>query len=552
MDRFRPTAKPATLSRRLALGGGIATFLIGATLGAAQAQDSGTRVPELLLIGWTPAADPIRFEAGDLFANDMLQYLGVEVRHLPLESEAKPPYYRKDTDYAFSFTLTGLAARPWRVDPDEILSPLHSRNISDGGGNDWAYSNPEFDRLADAQRAEFDPEKRRDLVMQAQKVMYDDVAALNLYSIKIIGLHNKERFSGFVPMYGTGAFNFWNAMEMEPLTADRDLRVANVGEPGTLNVVSSSLGEMEILQQVFDTLVRIRPDGSTVPWMAETIESPTPTSFRITLKDGLTFHDGEKLTADDIAFTFDYYKQHGQPRLNPYLKGIVSVTAESDTVVVFELTQPTASFLTVVLGQSFILPKHIWENVADPQARGVIENPELMIGSGPFVYQSWRRGEDIYVKAFENYFQPAKISGIRHIAYANNDAAFVGMRTGSADITGRPVLPDQAKEAEGFPFLEISRPDDISARYVAFNHRRAPVSDPAFRKAIAHMFRYDYIVDTLLAGEGSVWNTGLITPGNKYYSNADLAPFTFDPEMAKKILTDAGYTWDADGRLLFP
>ena len=126
------------------------------------------------------------------------------------------------------------------------------------------------------------------------------------------------------------------------------------------------------------------------------------------------------------------------------------------------------------------------------------------------------------------------------------------MRTASADITGRPVLPDQAKEAEGFPFLAISRPDDISARYVAFNHRRAPVSNVAFRKAIAHMFRYDYIVDTLLGGEGSVWNTGLIAPGNKFYANADLPTYTFDPELAKKILADAGYTWDAEGRLLFP
>ncbi len=476
----------------------------------------------------------------------MKQYLGVDIRHLPLESPAKPPYYRSDTDYAFSFTITGLAARPWRVDPDEVLSPLHS------GDNDWAYANPEFDKLVEAQRSEFDAARRRDLVFEAQKVLYDDVGVLNLYSIRVIGLHNKERFSDFVPMYGTGAFNFWNALEMKPLTGDRDLRVANVGEPGSLNVVSSSLGELEILQQVFDTIVRIRPNGETVSWMATKIENPTPSSFRITLRDDLSFHDGVPLTAADIAFTFDYYKKNGQPRLNPYLKSILKVEAESDHVVRFDLDSPSASFLTVILGQSFILPKHIWEKVTDPQTRGVIENPELMIGSGPFVYDSWRRGEDIYVKAYDKYFQQPHVSGIRHIAYANNDAAFVAMRTAAADITGRPVLPDQAKEAEGFPFLEISRPDDISARYVAFNHRRAPMNDVAFRRAVAHIYRYEYIVDTLLAGEGSMWNVSLITPGNSYYANTNLPQFTFDPDMAKKILADAGYKWDADGQLLFP
>jgi peptide/nickel transport system substrate-binding protein len=551
MNDLQRTTRRTGISRRTAVKGGLATMLMGAATPFAAAQTKGTPVPELLMIGWTPGADAIRFEIGELFVNDMRQYLGVEVRHLPLESEAKPPYYRADTKYAFSFTLTGLAARPWRVDPDEILSPLHSRNIRDGGGNEWAYSNPEFDKLVDAQASELDPARRRELVLEAQRVLYDDVGVLNLYSIRVIGLHNKARFSGFVPMYGTGAFNFWNAMEMKPLTNDRDMRVANVGDPGTLNVVSSSLGELEILQQIFDTIVRIRPDGSTVNWMAASIDNPTPSSFRVTLRDDLFFHDGKPLTAEDVAFTFRYYKQYGQPRLNPYLRSITAVIAESERVVRFDLASPSASFLTVVLGQSFILPKHVWEKVTDPQTRGVLENPQLMIGSGPFVFSSWRRGQDIYAKTFDKYFKPPAISGVRHIAYANNDAAFVAMRSGTADITGRPVLPDQAKEAEAFPFLQISRPDDISSRYVAFNHRRAPMNDVAFRRAVAHIFRYDYIVDTLLAGEGSLWSTSLITPGNRYYVNDKLKQFTFDPKLAKSILADADYTWDSSGRLLF-
>lgn len=519
---------------------------------AAFAQEMGEKVPELLLINFTLDADPVRYEVGELFTNDMKQYLGVDIRHLPLQSEAKAPYYRSETDYAFSFSITGLAARPWTVDPDETLGRFHSRNIYDGGTNQWGYNDPKFDALVDAQNSELDPVKRRALVFDAQRVMYEDVGALNLYAIQIIGLYNKDLFTNFVPMYGTGAFNFWNAIELEPLTDQRILRVANVGEPGSLNVVQSSLGELEILQQVFDTLVRIRPDGSTVPWMVTDIQNPDNRTYLMTLRDDLRWHDGQRLTAEDVAFTFAYYKEKGQPRLNGPLEQVESVEAVDEHTVKFVLSEPSASFLTAVLGQSFILPQHIWQDVAEPLTASVIEHPELMVGSGPFKYEYWRLGEEIYVSAVPDYFAPAKIEGIRHIAYADNDAAFVAMRTQRADITSRPVLPDQAKEAESLPFLAISRPVDISARYMAFNFRRPPTSDVAFRRAVAHMIRYDYIVNTLLAGDGSNWNTGLITPGNTAWANTELEPFTFDPDRARAILTEAGYTWDQDGNLHLP
>ncbi len=537
--------------RTLAIAWGLlATVAMGQA--QAQAPAAGEKVPELLLIGWTLSADPVRYEIGEMFVNDMKRYLGVDVRHLTLESEAKEPYYRSETDYAFSFSITGLAARPWTVDPDETLGRFHSRNIYDGGTNQWGYNSPEFDALIDAQKTELDVERRRQLVYDAQRVMYEDVGALNLYAIQIVGLYNQDLFTNFVPMYGTGAFNFWNAIELEPLTDQRVLRVANVGEPGSLNVVQSSLGELEILQQIFDTLVRINPQGETVPWMVTDIQSPDPQTFVMTLRDDLEWHDGVPLTAEDVVFTFDYYKEKGQPRLDGPLRQIASVEALDERTVKFTLNAPSASFLTVVLGQAFILPKHIWENVAEPHTLSVIEHPELMIGSGPFKYEHWRLGEEIYVSAVKDYFAPPKIDGIRHIAYADNDAAFVAMRTQNADITSRPVLPDQAKEAENFPFLAISRPVDISARYMAFNFRRPPTSDVAFRRAVAYMIRYDYIVDTLLAGDGSNWNTGLITPGNSAWANTDLEQFTFDPEKARAILEEAGYTWDAEGNLHFP
>jgi len=514
-------------------------------------QELGELVPPLLMLGWSIEQDPARHEIGMMIARDMEEFLGVEVEHRPVEGSWSP-YFTAETDYEADFCVTGHAGRPWRIDPDTLLSRYHSDNIYDGGTNRYAYSNPEYDELVEKQRAEFDVDKRRELVWQAQEVMHEDAVVVNIYAQEMVGVYNKDLFTGIVPMFGQGLFNFWNTLELEPKTDQTILRVATIVEPQSMNVVASRLGELEILQQVFDTLTRIKPDGSTVNWAAANITNPDLTTFRIELRPDMTWHDGMPVTAEDVKFTFDYYKEKGQPRLEGLLEQLVSVEIVDDLTVDFNLESPSTAFTTTVLGQSFLIPKHIWENIESPHELSVTENPDIMIGSGPFVFEHWRRGEDIELKAFTDYFQPPKVDGLRHILYSTHDAALLDFLAGKVDISQWQVLPEHAAEAEQAAHLEVVRTPDIAARHIAFNVRRPPMSDKSFRQAVAYIIRYDHVSEVIYGGYSQPWTPPLITIGNPFWANTELEHYTFDPDRAKQILMEAGYGWDDEGRLHFP
>jgi len=346
--------------------------------------------------------------------------------------------------------------------------------------------------------------------------------------------------------------NFWCALEMEPLTDQRILRVATIVEFNHMNVLLSTLGELEKLQLLFDTLVRITPEGTVVEWAAESLEYQDPTTLRVKLRPGMKWHDGEPVTAEDVKFTFDYYVEKQQPRLTSVLGIIDSVEVVDDLTADFILTQPSANFQMTVLGQSFLIPKHVWENIEDPNEVNEITHPEIMIASGPFIYKHWRRGEELEMVANPDHFNPPKIDGVRHIMYGNHEAAFLGFETANADISEWLVLPDYAARAEELPHLEVVTVPDIYAAFIAFQTRRAPMSDINFRKAMVHMVRYDYISDVIYGGYAQPCNT-IVTIGNRFWHNPNVANvYEFNPEKAKQILIDAGYGWDEEGRLRMP
>jgi peptide/nickel transport system substrate-binding protein len=266
----------------------------------------------------------------------------------------------------------------------------------------------------------------------------------------------------------------------------------------------------------------------------------------------LKWHDGRPVTAEDVKFTFDYYKEKGQPRLNKELRQLKSVEIFDNLTVDFKLTAPSAPFRTNLLGQSFLIPKHIWKDIENPQKASIIQNPELMTGSGPFIFQHWRRGEEIKLNANKDYFQTPKVDGIIHVIYSNHESAFFDFEKGKVDISQWQVLPEHANQADQLPHLEVVREKDIAARFLAMNIRKPPLDDINFRRALAHMIRYDHIVNVIFAGLAEISTTSIITSGNKFWHNPNLKEYEFDPELAKQILKEAGYGWDEKGRLHHP
>src|SRR5699024_1365598 len=192
-------------------------------------------------------------------------------------------------------------------------------------------------------------------------------------------------------MPGEGIFSEWMPVSAIPLTDDKQLRIGSAQDIDTLNpVTANSVYDWRNLRLVYDKLVRLSPEMEPVPAAATDWDVIDETTVEFTLRKGMVFHDGEKVDAEDIIFSFDCMDKWNDGYLQSFLDPIKEVEIMDQYNVRFHLEEPYAPLLTAALTQIPILPKHIWENIeGDPT-----DHPNLdPIGSGPFVFDYWRRGE---------------------------------------------------------------------------------------------------------------------------------------------------------------
>jgi peptide/nickel transport system substrate-binding protein len=504
----------------------------------------------------SPEENPLVYEASLLMV-DAWEELGFTVRAVPRPFHVHNVTTR-ESPWPFNVVFFTWGSRPERLDPNTFLFlPFHSSQAASGGENRIGFTNPEYDRLVDLQARTMTFEDRRDLVFRAQEILAE-AAVMNVYWFRDeVNIYNRDRFTGFIEMPGEGLNNEWNPMVVEPLTADGILRIAETEEPDQMNPLAfTSTAGVMFARNVFDRLARIGPDGEPKPHMAERWDVISDTVIDIHLRPGMKWHDGEDVTAADVAFTFSYLKEWPVPFFNPWVNPIASVEATGPLSARFELNAPFAPFFAGTLGQLFIIPKHIWETL--PQSAGLDhpdqwDDPRAAIGSGPFRLEHWRRGEEALLLRHEGYFMEPKIEGLLYIYYATADAVVGGLELRQVDMHRTPLDPGQLDRLAAMNHLEQIRVPSIGFSYFAFNIRTPPFDDHAVRQALMHSVDYDLLIDTLLQGKGVAGGPGKVfTPVNTAYDNPNIEVPPFDLATARRLLEEAGYRYDARGRLHYP
>lgn len=518
-------------------------------------EEVGELVPELSLMTSLPEENQISYEAaGDM--SDVWKELGMEVVFEPIDFNAKSDRLRSDNQDFDAFTH-GWSGRIDRIDPDMyIYSIFHSAFAGPGGNNFTGYMEEEYDRLAEAQRVEMDVDARREIIFEAQEMLADDAPMIPIFARDLVHAYNNERFDNITVMAGEGIFNEWMPMEVEPLTDDKILRIASIQDLNSLNpFAATTVYEWRNLRLIYDKLVRLSPAAEPVPAAAESWDILDDTTVQVTLRDGMTFHDGEPVTVKDVKFSYDYFIEYEAGYFISFLEPIESTEIIDDNIVQFNLKESYAPFINVTLAQIPILPMHIWENIVEEE--GVAHPEELTndeaIGSGPFVLEEWRRGEDLRTTTFEDFYLDIAIDGYTYDIYGQDEAVMTALETNTADVNAEEFIPANIEKSQEISHLTVEQVPDIGYQYLSFNARRAPFSDKAFRQALAHTIDYDTIIDVYLDGYGLKGGSGLvINSANEFWHNPDVERPDYDPERAREILAEAGYTWDDDGRLRMP
>lgn len=509
----------------------------------------GTLIPPIEILTTTEAYDPIRYEAGFMIAEEW-EKMGFTVSVRPLEFSTLLARVGDEQD--FDVHILGWSGRVERLDPQHFLQTLYGEQIELGGMNRGGYVNPIYDALFVAQSREFDSEVRRQLVLELQEVYTRDNPLDVLFYRDEVNAFNNTTFTNYVVMAGEALYNEWTPLNIVPLTDKKVLTIGTPQEPDSINpLVSTSVWGWKFMRMTYDKLVRLSPDIEPIPWAAEEIISVDEVTLDIILRSGMTFHDGMPVTVEDVKFTFDYYIEHDFAYFRSFFYMIEEVEILADNHVRFKLEEPYAPFVTVTLTQIPILPKHIWEDIESPTDLTPAQIPT--VGSGPFKFDRYDRGEYKRILTFEDHFaaDDINIDAVEYIIYADSEGVFTGLITGEIDMTAWRLEPGQIPLAEREDHVTVVNVPDFGYYYLTYNLRREPFGNTELRQALSHLIDKNTIIDVLLEGRGEV-GTSVIAPINAYWHNPDVVRYGYNPEIARKILEEAGYRWDAQGRIMYP
>ena len=339
------------------------------------------------------------------------------------------------------------------------------------------------------------------------------------------------------------------------------VRIGWSGSPDSLNPGNGLLSEAYTLYElVFDTPIGVNNDGAYEAELAtDWSVSDDGLTWTMNLVEGATFHDGSPLTADDVKFTLELYRDTADfPYLPSYGDVFESIDAPSPTQIVIHLSSAVGNF-EARMAFMYILPKHIWETIDDPVA---FQNEE-MIGSGPFALVTHVQNESVTLEAFDTYWKGRpNIDGVIFQTISNPDARVAALTNGQVDlITEFPATAiTTLQDAEN---VEVYIADTFpgSLRDVFFNQvlpENCPpddgvctghpaLLDVAVRRALATAMDKQQIIDVTQLGLAAPGLT-LTPPGLGDYYASEVADYAFSIDAANQLLDDAGYLdTDDDG-----
>lgn len=275
------------------------------------------------------------------------------------------------------------------------------------------------------------------------------------------------------------------------------------------------------MRMYYDKLIRLSPDIEPIPWAAESVDAVDDVTIEVVLRDGMTFHDGEPVTVEDVKFSYEYNMEQDFGYFRPFYEPLEEVKIIDDNTLHFVLKEPSSFFITVTLSQIPILPKHLWEDIEEASDLAPHEIPT--VGSGPMKFDRYDRGEYKRLVVYEDYFKADEIDieAIDFVIYADAEGTYTGMVTQEVDMTAWRLEPSHIPMAEDEDHLTVVSVPDFGYYHMTYNLQLPALDDVDFRRAIAHAIPHETIVDVLLDGRGERGNS-VIAPVNTFWHNPDV------------------------------
>lgn len=323
------------------------------------------------------------------------------------------------------------------------------------------------------------------------------------------------------------------------------LRLAITQDEGTLTPYSYQTGYpgYELMTLIYDTLFLMDESLTPQPWLAESVEvSEDGLTYTVTLKEGVAWQDGEVLTADDVAFTIQYFKDNLLGRFTTNSNKVASAEVTDERTAVLTLAAPDATFTQTALADIPILPEHLWADVTEPDT---VAEP---VGSGPYMLEEYRADQFYRLVENPNFWGPAPtFDEIIAPIIRDQTATFQALQTGEIDAAVRNVPPELVERFSSSSDISVAQGSGFASTILIMDVTQGPLADPGVRQVIAGLIDYNQLIETLLLGYATAGTPGFLHPDNPF-ANPETAEYTaLSPEEARARLEELGYSAGSDG-----
>lgn len=291
-----------------------------------------------------------------------------------------------------------------------------------------------------------------------------------------------------------------------------------------------------VIEQVYSTLMSLDPDAQPYLDLATGYEmSEDGKAYTFTLREGVKFHDGSDLTAEDVKFTFDRIRAEDSGySYKSQLETIDSIEVLDPLTVRFNLTEPTGPFLVyMAFPGSSIVPKALIESGHDLNSQPV--------GSGPFVFESYAPRSMVKFTRNENFYEEGKpyVDALEMHLIPDVTALTNAIVSGTINFSNE-IPPKDWSMVTSTPGLTGAALDGSRFFWLLPNNTREPLDQPVVRQAIAHAIDRDALVRGAFFGQAKPTTGGVIPDWNWAYPGLDYFSTSANPEKAKELLAEAG------------
>lgn len=325
--------------------------------------------------------------------------------------------------------------------------------------------------------------------------------------------------------------------EMEERLEEDHLVVAQGADAPTLDPIGENdQPSARVTEQIFDTLLEQDEDMEIQPGLAEDWEQIDDTTYEFELREGVEFHNGEELTADDVKFSYERLLDEDEASPGAFILEMVDVEnieVEDDYTIEIPLNE---TFAPIEFHLAHSVTAIVNEDAVEEYGDDFGQNP---VGTGPFQFDDWEVGNQIDLERFDDHWRGE--AGVGQLSFRNIEEdtnRTIELETGGADVI-YDVAPTDLDRVEDGEEMDLMREDDLSTEYIGFNTEVEPFDDEKVRQAINYALEMEPIVEGVYYGLGEPARSPLAPA--VMHNNQDVRSYEQDMERAQELLADAGY-----------